>query len=378
MLAGTPTKNRARKRQLRQIRTRANRQTFHTKPVCATKHPISSIKSASSPIDICASGYQIKSKNQTDPTSSLGTAYLYADADTGLGQHSLLGEYGNGATRSNGRTEYIWLPLEDGSNNATSIPIGMLRNGKLFAIHPDHPDLGTPRLVTDEDNTPVWQWPYSAFGDNKPTGILKATPNPKAAITNLPVLLKTSNPIELNLRMPGQYFDEESGLFYNYFRNYQPNQGRYTQADPIGLEGGLNRFGYVGGNALGFSDPLGLNPVALGVGFGAAAITLSPAAQQAVGGALASMIDAGGKVIDAVISMCKPDDPCDSLVTKINIAKNGVARRFRQLAENTGGIDQTTHWTQLRGRQHNLRELLNQATAMGCQVPPDAWYWATK
>ena len=190
--------------------------------------------------------------NQTGSTSSLGTAYLYADADTGLGQHSLLGEYGNGATRSKGRTEYIWLPLEDGKSQ----PIGMLRNGKLFAIHPDH--LGTPRLVTDEDNTPVWQWPYSAFGDNKPTGILKATPNPRAATTIDPILLKTTNPIELNLRMPGQYFDEESGLFYNYYRNYQPNQGRYTQADPIGLEGGLNRYAYVNGNPLSKTDPLGL------------------------------------------------------------------------------------------------------------------------
>ena len=44
---------------------------------------------------------------------------------------------------------------------------------------------------------------------------------------------------------------------YNYFRNYQPNQGRYTQGDPIGLGGGLNRFGYVGGNPLNRVDPTG-------------------------------------------------------------------------------------------------------------------------
>jgi RHS repeat-associated protein len=49
--------------------------------------------------------------------------------------------------------------------------------------------------------------------------------------------------------------------YYNYFRTYQPNQGRYTQNDPIGLEGGMNRFGYVEENPLSWIDPLGLDPV---------------------------------------------------------------------------------------------------------------------
>ena len=51
------------------------------------------------------------------------------------------------------------------------------------------------------------------------------------------------------LRFPGQYFDEESNLSYNYFRYYQASQGRYSQSDPIGFGGGLNRFGYVGGGS---------------------------------------------------------------------------------------------------------------------------------
>jgi uncharacterized protein RhaS with RHS repeats len=47
-------------------------------------------------------------------------------------------------------------------------------------------------------------------------------------------------------------------LFYNYYRSYQATQGRYTQNDPIGLAGGSNRYGYVGGNALSYTDPMGL------------------------------------------------------------------------------------------------------------------------
>ena len=114
-----------------------------------------------------------------------------------------------------------------------------LINGEPFAVHADH--LNTPRRLTDAQGRPRWQWAFSGFGEQTAQSIPR---------TNLPT-------IQYSLRYPGQV-DDGNGLFYNFNRFYDPLAGRYTQADPIGLAGGWNRFGYVGGNAVSGVDPMGL------------------------------------------------------------------------------------------------------------------------
>ncbi len=69
----------------------------------------------------------------------------------------------------------------------------------------------------------------------------------------------TTERIEIPIRFPGQYADLESGLSYNYFREYDPSLGRYIQSHPIGLVGRVNASIYVENSPIMRIDPLGLD-----------------------------------------------------------------------------------------------------------------------
>ena len=133
--------------------------------------------------------------------------------------------------------EYVWLgdtPIAV----FTPDPANSANPPLVYYIHTDH--LDTPRVIVDRNNAIRWRWMAEPFGTS-------------AAETNPSGLGQFS----FNLRFPGQYFDQESGLFYNMARYYDPSTPRYTQPDPIGLAAGINPYAYVNGQPTRFTDPLG-------------------------------------------------------------------------------------------------------------------------
>jgi RHS repeat-associated protein len=190
--------------------------------------------------------YNNRSRMMGVTTSAGSTSYLY----NALGQlvsksgsssnlyvydesGHILGEYdGTG----NLIEETVWLG---------DIPVATLQpNGSgginIFYVHTNH--LNTPKKVTrPSDNALVWRIDQDPFGTAAPNQ------NP-SGLGNF----------SYNLRFPGQLYMLETGLNYNFMRDYDPTVGRYIESDPIGQFGGVNTYAYVGENPLDGIDPWGL------------------------------------------------------------------------------------------------------------------------
>lgn len=128
---------------------------------------------------------------------------------------------------------------------------------RISYLHTDA--MGTPRLATNDKQQVVWRWNADAFGVDRHVtshGRDDDRDHDRHDWNQLPHE-DAGHTMQMNLRYPGQYYDEETGLFYNWNRYYDPDLGRYRTSDPIGLIGGVNTYGYVGGNPSRYSDLLG-------------------------------------------------------------------------------------------------------------------------
>ena len=145
--------------------------------------------------------------------------------------NQIIAEYNGAGMRAR---RYAYLP--SGLN-----PIQIEDANGIYNVHSDH--LQTPQFLTDTSQQVVWNQSQETFG--------------KSAVNTDPD--NNSTDVVFNMRFPGQYHDEESGLHQNFYRSYDPETGRYLKRDPIGIEGGVNTYIYVLSNPTIYIDPLGLD-----------------------------------------------------------------------------------------------------------------------
>jgi len=141
----------------------------------------------------------------------------------------ILGEYNSSTGKAS--KEFIYLgdtPVGVLQQVVTGAAPNEVYATNVYFIYTDH--LETPRFITrSPDGQTVWRW-----DSGEPFGLLPPNDNPAGL-----------GVFTFNLRMPGQYYDKNTNLFYNFFRDYDPQLSRYVQSDPIGLRGGVNTYAYV-------------------------------------------------------------------------------------------------------------------------------------
>ncbi|MGA9535414.1 MAG: RHS repeat-associated core domain-containing protein [Desulfobacterales bacterium] len=149
------------------------------------------------------------------------TYFVYSD-------EGLVGKYGENGMEIK---TYGYKP----GSTWTTDPLFVKEAGHYYFYQNDR--LGTPQKMIGINGALVWSGKYSSFG--------KADIDDSPSVTN-------------NLRFAGQYYDNETGLHYNWHRYYDPKAGKYLRADPFGLAGGINSYAYVQNNPVKLIDPLGL------------------------------------------------------------------------------------------------------------------------
>ncbi|MBS4051171.1 MAG: RHS domain-containing protein, partial [Methylomonas sp.] len=233
----------------------------------AADQRLASVKQGSS--DIARYSYDAQGRRRSKTVGTATTHYDYDLQGRLLGEDRVPADYVYLDGEPLARVDYN---LSDWSGNVASWNIAYYHNNPL----------GAPLQTTDRLGQISWSAQLDPFG--------KATPiNPA---------------ISQNLRFPGQYYDQETGLHYNMARYYDPGIGRYLQSDPIGLAGGINTYTYVYNNPLRYTDPQGLFVPAI-----LAACAANPVCDAAVATAASATASAIGRaaIVAGVSSLVTSD-----------------------------------------------------------------------
>jgi RHS repeat-associated protein len=185
---------------------------------------------------------QLVARETTAPGGPSGTVHYIHDLD---GHIIAEADAATGAVTR----DYIWMASND--NQPTDLPLAVAEGANLYHVHTDH--LGRPTRMTDAAKASVWQAAYNPHGEA--AGL--------------------SGTISNNLRFPGQVFQIETNLAYNWHRHYDATTGRYTQPDPLRFVDGPSIYAYAGNSPYMRTDRDGqVAPVVWALGGAAAGVAM--------------------------------------------------------------------------------------------------------
>lgn len=289
-------------------------------------------------------GQRTSKTGTTIPTGA--TAYVYDE------QGHLLGEYDAAGAVLQETVFLDGLPVSVLKQAASGTPL--VATTSVGYIYSDH--INTLRAIMDAaSNSVVWSWI-----DTDPFGMAQPVENAGGAV------------FSYNVRFPGQLYDKETNLHYNYYRDYDPQIGRYVQSDPIGLEAGPNTYAYVGGNPLMLIDPYGLS--ALGdvsaiagawIGRGAGAIAgevVFPAGGGFVGGIIGGKAGSyGGRLAGEAINDLLFGEPMQMSKGGKSQGRNWATESAKSEAQNSGQdpCDVLDEWLRQAKATGNVKRALD-------------------
>lgn len=188
--------------------------------------------------------------------ATISIAATATDADGSIAKVEFFSDGNLLATVTQAPFTFVWTNVAAGTyavtaratdnlgSATTSVPTQVAvaaAAGQAYYVYSDQ--VNTVREITNAAGTVVWR-----ADNSEPFGVNVPNENPSGL-----------GQFTYNPRFPGQYYDRETGLHYNYYRDYDPSTGRYVESDPIGLGGGINTYSYVCDNPITRIDPAGLD-----------------------------------------------------------------------------------------------------------------------
>jgi RHS repeat-associated protein len=261
--------------------------------------------------------------------------------------------------------EYVWL-----DDMVVAVMESSVGPATTYFVHTGQ--LDEPLAITDGTKTRVWSAYLEPWG--------------QAQVLN-------SSPVELGLRLPGQWEQfETGGFFQNWHRDYDPNLGRYIQADPLGVEAGQNLYGYVDGRPTEWIDrdgrlavlALPLVVVAPEVVASITGFTVGTLAALGVSSLAKKHNDISRTAASAKANIQCPDPDCANVSQRIDALVRELKWRHTQLVVDRhrlpaeGRMSQAGHVAQYTGKQRSLMKEIAKAKVKGCVYRSDAdqWVWS--